>query len=123
MANTFDWIELNAVDMELLSKFHKNVFGWEMKDVEKVQGYEVRIFHTGGNPRMENISRFGIWEKPKTFSGGVLVNIRVDNIEHTLATIVKNGGRVAEEKNFIGPGYRAVFSDPEGNHFALFEDK
>jgi len=123
MPNTFDWVELNAMNLDSLSKFYMNVFGWEIKSIENVQGYEFRIFATGGNPRAENISRFGIWQNPNKPNTGVLIYIWVDNIDIIMERIITTGGKVIEERNFIGPGFRAIFSDPEGNVFALFEDK
>lgn len=123
MTNTFDWIELNAVNLENLSKFYMNVFGWEISSTENVQGCEVKIFNTGGNPRIENLSRFGIWQNPNNPNHGALVYIWVENIDNMLKKIIINGGKVTEEKNSIGPGSRAIFSDPEGNQFALFEEK
>jgi len=123
MPNTFDWIELNAKNLDKLSAFYRNVFGWEIITRENIQGYEFRIFNTGGKPRVENISRFGIWQNPTKSTNGPLVYIWVENINKMLEIIEENGGKVTEGKNFIGPGYRAIFSDPEGNNLALFEDK
>jgi predicted enzyme related to lactoylglutathione lyase len=123
MPNTFDWVELNAKNLDMLSEFYKNVFGWEIKNIENIQGYEFRIFTTGGKPRVENLSRFGIWQNPTKSTNGLLVYIWVENIDTILGKIIVNGGKVTEGKNFIGPGYRAIISDPEGNIFALFEEK
>ena len=123
MPNTFDWVELNAKNLDKLSAFYRNVFGWEIINRENIQGYEFRIINTGGIPRVENISRFGIWQNPTKSTNGPLVYIWVENINKVLEKIEENGGKVTEVKNFIGPGYRAIFSDPEGNNFALFEDK
>jgi predicted enzyme related to lactoylglutathione lyase len=123
MPNTFDWIELNAKNLDKLSAFYRNIFGWEIITRENIQGYEFRIFNTRGKPRVENISRFGIWQNPTKSTNGPLVYIWVENINKVLEKIEENGGKVIEVKNFIGPGYRAIFSDPEGNNLALFEDK
>jgi predicted enzyme related to lactoylglutathione lyase len=123
MANTFDWIELNGRDLILLTDFYVNVFGWKVSNEQTVQGYKFRIFSTNGIPRQKNISRFGIWQNPNKQYKCVLVYIWVDNIDNTISKIKQNGGKILESKNDVGPGYRVVFSDPEGNIFALFEDK
>ena len=57
---------------------------------------------------------------------GVLIHFNVDEIEPTLETILKKGGKVVIPRTKIeaeGRGYFAVFVDTEGNRVGIYADK
>ena len=56
----------------------------------------------------------------------MLIHFNVDEIEPTLETILKKGGKVVIPKTKIeaeGRGYFAVFVDTEGNRVGIYADK
>lgn len=123
MANTFDWIEIRTSDIERTAAFYESVFGWKTTDKETADGTAVWIFDTGGEPRLQNLRRGGIWFRPSGERLGVVVYIVVDDIEVTLRQITELGGKVVDPKAPVGAGYAAFFTDPSGNLLGLYEDK
>ena len=52
---------------------------------------------------------------------GVLVYVRVDNIDVALEKIVNMGGKVIVPKSKENGNKMATFADPDGNLFGLYE--
>ena len=123
MANTFDWIEIRTNNIETSAAFYESVFGWKITDKETAEGSAVWIFDTGDQPRLENLRRGGIWLRPMGDPLGVVVYVRVDDIQRTLKRIMELGGKVVNPKAPIGAGYAAFFTDPNGNLLGLYEDR
>jgi uncharacterized protein len=122
MANTFDWIEIRTNEIEPTASFYETLFGWKTTNKETAGGFEVWIFDTGGEPRLENLRRGGIWLRPKGEALGVVVYIVVDDIEATLQRVTELGGKIAAPKAPVGAGHAAYFTDPSGNLLGLYED-
>lgn len=123
MANTFDWIEIRTNNLETLATFYESVFGWKITDKELAGGSDVWIFDTGGEPRVANLRRGGIWLRPESESLGFVVYVVVEDIEKMLKRITELGGRILSPKAPVGAGYAAYFRDPSGNLLGLYEDK
>lgn len=123
MPNTFDWVEIRTHDVERTARFFERLFGWTAVQEVAAGGSAYRIVDTGGEPRLENLRRGGMWARPEGAASGVVVYVRVDEIEATLARVVELGGRVVEPKVAQGRAYRAAFADPEGNLFGLWEER
>jgi predicted enzyme related to lactoylglutathione lyase len=122
MANTFDWVEIQTRDIEKTANFYENLFGWKIIEKETAEGFDVWIFDTGGEPRLQNLRRGGIWSRPKGESLGIVVYIVVEDIETILKRVTELGGRIVIPKTPQGPAYRACFADPSGNLFGLWEE-
>ncbi len=90
---------------------------------ETTEGFDYWIFDTGGEPRVQNIQRGGLWLRPEDEPLGVVVYIIVDDIEATLKKVTELGGEVVTPKTRQGPTFRACFTDPSGNLFGLWEEK
>lgn len=75
MVNTFDWIEIRTNNIETTATFYESLFGWKTTEKETTDGFEVWIFDTGGEPRLQNLRRGGIWLRPKGEALGVVVYI------------------------------------------------
>lgn len=123
MANTFDWIEIRTGDIEKAAHFYESLFGWKITEKVAADGSPFWIFDTGGEPRVENLCRGGIWLKPAGDALGVVVYILVDDIETTLKKVTELGGRIADPKSPQGRAYKAYFTDPSGNLLGLWEEK
>lgn len=123
MANTFDWIEIKTHDVETTAHFYTALFGWSITKKETADGFDVWIFDTGGEPRIRNLRRGGIWLRPQEESLGIVVYVVVDDIEATLRKVTELGGEVVRPKALLGGGYGAYFTDPGGNLLGLYEEK
>lgn len=53
MANTFDWVENRAKDVEKTADFFENLFGWKVVRKETAKAY---FIDPSGN-------RFGLWQE------------------------------------------------------------
>jgi predicted enzyme related to lactoylglutathione lyase len=123
MANTFDWIEIRTSDIEATAAFYESVFGWKITEKESAGGSAVWIFDTGGEPRLQNLRRGGIWLRPTGEAPRVVVYIVVADIQATLRRITELGGSVVSPRAPIGAGYAAFFTDPAGILLGLYEDQ
>lgn len=123
MANTFDWLEIRTRNIEEGAAFYEGVFGWTVVEEETTEGVDYWIFDTGGEPRIENLRRGGMWLRPDGETLGVVVYIVVDDIEATLKKVTESGGTTVTPKTPQGAGARACFSDPSGNVLGLWEEK
>jgi uncharacterized protein len=123
MSNTFDWIEIKTRDIQKTAHFYESLFGWRIINKEIASESAYWVFDTGGEPRLEDLRRGGIWLRPPGEPLGIVVYIVVDDIEATLKKVVELGGVVATPKAPVGSGYGAYFTDPDGNYLGLYEDK
>ena len=123
MPNTFDWIEIRTHNIAETAHFYESLFGWRIIEKETADGFDVWLFDTGSEPRVQNLRRGGIWLRPQGEPLGVVVYIAVDDIEATLKRVTKLGGKVTISKAPLGAGYGAYFTDPNGNLLGLYEDK
>jgi len=123
MANTFDWIEIRTNDIEATAAFYESLFGWKTTDRETADGSDVWIFDTGGEPRIKNLRRGGIWLRPEGERLGFVVYILVDDIETTLEQVERLGGEVVGSRIPVGAGHAAYLTDPSGNLVALYEER
>jgi len=123
MANTFDWVEIRTKDIAETANFYESLFGWKITEKDTADGFDVWIFDTGGEPRVQNLRRGGIWLRPDGEPLGLVVYIVVDDIETILKKVTRLGGKVVTPKTPQGSNFRASFSDPGGNLFGLWEEK
>ena len=123
MVNTFDWVEIATRNVAEAASFYERLFGWKAIQKETAEGFDVWIFDTGGEPRLENLRRGGIWERPAGDPLGVVVYVVVEDIEAVLHRVTALGGKVLTGKTPRGPAYRACFADPSGNRLGLWEER
>jgi sulfatase modifying factor 1 len=123
MANTFDWVEIATRNVAEAASFYERLFDWKVVQKETADGFDVWIFDTGGEPRLENLRRGGIWERPNDDPLGVVVYVVVDDIEEVLQRARELGGVVITDRTPQGPAFRACFADPSGNRLGLWEEK
>ncbi len=71
---------------------------------------------------MENLGRGGIVPTATGERPGVLVYVRVADLEASLRKVVALGGKVLSPPTRLPGGYSAVFQDPCGNVLALYQD-
>jgi len=122
MANTFDWVEIRTRDTDKAAKFYKDLFGWKVVRMETADGTDYWIFNTGDEPRMENLRRGALWQRPDDADLGVVIYIVVEDIETVLQKVADLGGKIVLPKTHQGPAFKAYFADPDGNLFGLWQE-
>jgi predicted enzyme related to lactoylglutathione lyase len=46
----------------------------------------------------------------------------VDNMEETIQSVIRNGGKIVQPVGMDAPEITARFSDPDGNVFGLYQE-
>lgn len=114
MKATVNHIEIPVLDLLKAKTFYKNIFGWDM-DTESMGG-------SYGIVQEKGYASIGFPVKEKIPKRGIHVVFEVDNIDETLETIKKNGGKIEKVKYEIAPeiGCAGEFLDCFGNWLGLF---
>ncbi|HEV8122205.1 MAG TPA: VOC family protein [Candidatus Polarisedimenticolia bacterium] len=109
------YVEIHASNVEDSSAFYRGVFGWTVR----TRGDGALAFDDTGCVS-------GSWVKDggKNANPRARVYIMVDDIAATLGRIEASGGRVLTPRTDIAPGSGAfaVFADPAGAEFGLYEE-
>jgi len=113
-------IEIPAKDTKGLAQFYADMFGWELRHEPSVDYW---MFRAGGGPgggfvkAGETDASGNMHYKPDS----LLVYLDSDDIDADLAKIESLGGKVVQPKMEIPQtGWFAIFTDPSGNHLALY---
>lgn len=109
------YLEIPANTAEAAAAFYSRIFGWNVR--ERGDG-NLAFDDTGG------VSGTWVKEDDRTPDERTRIYIMVDSIATTLEAIEASGGRVITPRTEIGPnmGAFAVFADPVGNDFGLYEE-
>jgi uncharacterized protein len=116
-SSPFCHIVIPSPDLEKASLFYKQIFGWKTQPY--IPGKNYWFFESG------NVSGAFDGSRAPAVKSVVLV-LRVDDLDATLARIVEHGGRVIQPAGRIGkasPGHDAYFLDPNGNEMGLYSDQ
>jgi len=109
------YLEIPATTPEESAGFYKSIFGWT---VRKRGDGELAFDDTAG------VSGTWVKESDRTPDEHTRVYIMVDDISGSLKKIEAAGGRVLTPRTDIAPnsGAFAVFADPAGAEFGLYEE-
>ena len=109
------YLEIPAKTAEASADFYSNIFGWKIR--RRGDG-EIAFDDTGG------VSGTWVKEADRTPDEHTRTYIMVDAIADTLEQIEAAGGTVRTPRTEIAPGMGAfaVFVDPVGNEFGLYEE-
>jgi uncharacterized protein len=109
------YLEIPANTAQASADFYSKIFGWTVK---KRGDGELAFDDTGG------VSGTWVKESDRTPDERTRTYIMVDDINKTLKQIASGGGRVLTARTVIagGMGAFAVFADPVGNEFGLYEE-
>ena len=109
--------EIPAMDVERLSRFYNECFGWKFEKVQ-MPGFDYWLISTG--PRGKSVgggmyNKTGEHDKPRNF-------IAVDKIDPAIEKFKMAGGTgVVGKQEVPGQGWSFIGADPEGNLVALWE--
>ena len=107
-----NYIELPAPDMAAMKAFYSEVFGWRYQDYGPQYAEIIGAGIEGGLDA--NAGARGPSDQ------GALVIFLSEDLEASLAAIVKAGGRVTVPVFEYPGGRRFHFSDPCGNELAIY---
>jgi uncharacterized protein len=109
------YLEIPAKTAQASADFYSSIFGWKVK---KRGDGELAFDDTGG------VSGTWVKESDRTPEERTRTYIMVDDITETLKQIERSGGRVLQGRTVIGSGMGAfaMFADPVGNEFGLYEE-
>jgi predicted enzyme related to lactoylglutathione lyase len=110
-------IEIPALNPGAAGKFYGDVFGWKIVSDEI---YNYVQFQSKGGPSGGFVEPSETNHVPYK-TDRLLVYLATDDIDATLVAIEAHGGKTVQSKTEIPHvGWWAVFTDPTGNHMALF---
>ena len=109
------YLEIPAKTAQASADFYSSICGW---DVRKRGDGELAFDDAGG------VSGTWVKESDRTSDERTRTYIMVDDIAKTLKQIEKEGGRELQGRTAIGSGMGAfaIFADPVGNEFGLYEE-
>ena|SRR5580765_6525872 len=109
------YLEVPAMTAEASANFYRDIFGWTIR---KRGDGELAFDDRGG------VSGTWVKESDRTPDEQTRIYIMVDDIRAALTKIEAAGGRVLTPRKDIAPGSGAfaVFADPAGAEFGLYEE-
>jgi len=109
------YIEIPAVDIEVSSAFYQTVFGWDIRKREDGSvGFDDGVGEVSGS--------WVTGRKPHDGSG-VMISIMVDDMKVSLKLLVEHGGKIIQPAGVDLSETIALFSDPAGNIFSLYQHR
>ncbi len=119
MKNRVVHFEIGADDPEKMSEFYRNALGWE---INKWEGADYWIVGKE-NDRAEGAINGGIMKRYQNYQ--TINTIQTENLDETIETVVKNGGKIVKPKASMPMGEEIMWwcyvADPEGNVFGLMQ--
>jgi len=109
------YLEIPAITAEASADFYRGIFGWTIR---KRSDGELAFDDSSG------VSGTWVKESHRTRDEQTRIYIMVDDISDSLKKIEGAGGRVLTPRTDIAPGSGAfaLFADPAGNEFGLYEE-
>ena len=109
------YLEIPAITAQASADFYSKIFGWE---VRKRGDGQLAFDDPGG------VSGTWVKESDRTPDERTRTYIMVDDINGALKQIEAGGGRTLTPRTAIGGGMGAfaIFADPVGNEFGLYEE-
>ncbi len=107
------YLEIPALDIAISARFYEVVFGWHIRE------------DGGGNKSFDDstgqVSGMWITGRPPATNPGIMISIMVNSIADTIKLIVENDGKIVQAPGATSTEQVALFSDPAGNVFCLYQ--
>lgn len=120
-ANSLNWFEIPATDIERARSFYGTIFNCELDPVMDMMGMKMSNFpwEPGSGKANGGLCQSDM-HKPSQEGAVIYLNAN-PNIQTIIDRIEKAGGQVVMPKTQISPeiGYMAFFIDSEGNKIGL----
>jgi len=123
--NTVSHFEIYADDPQKLADFYTKMFDWK---ITKMPEMDYIVVHSGDTNEKGMLAQpgainGGIARRPEGFTINGSVNYSmVESIEDSVERAKSLGAKMTKGKTPVpGMGWFAMFTDPEGNNFAVFK--
>jgi len=123
--NAVAHFEIYADDADKLGQFYTSLFDWT---IERVPGMDYRLIKTvetdaKGTPAHGGGINGGILKRPAGYEGRAWVNyVNVESVEAATDRAQELGAKLMKGKSAVpGMGWFAMFTDPQGNPFAVWQ--
>jgi uncharacterized protein len=115
--HTFVHFEIPADSLERAKTFYQEVFGWRIESIEGFPNY------WGARVSDDDSDLHGaVYDRSDGEIPTPLFYIGVDSVDATLEKLRAEGGTVTMPKQAVpSMGWFAVFKDPEGNLFGIWQ--
>lgn len=107
------YVEIPSRDVTESAKFYHHVFGWKIQHREDGS-------HTFDDP-VGCVSGMWVLGAPPATEPRIIISIMVFDAEKTLKDIEANDGKVVEPIGKHYPVITALFSDPTGNVWQIYQ--
>jgi hypothetical protein len=122
---TLNYVQIPAADLEASASFYEDVFGWRINryPAPAPGGTEPQTGYVGFVDSSGQVGGEFVLGRAPTREPGLLPSIHVDSIDDTLSAVSAHGGEIVKPRTAIveGADWQAIFRDPAGNAFALYE--
>lgn len=112
------WVDLGTPDVDAAARFYCELFGWEVPErpnSAELGGYRRAIKNGKDVAGMMPLMQEG---QPPAWS----TYVSVEDADATAAAVTANGGtQIAEPMDVMDLGRMAVFTDPEGGFFGIWQ--
>jgi uncharacterized protein len=118
--------EIPAKDVKRASAFYSKAFGWNITQFPNFEYWSLvtTASDKNGTPTSPGSINGGMGKKGVMAPKDVTVTISVADIDASLATVKKLGGKMSGKKMPVGDmGFSAYFEDTEGNIIGLWQSK
>jgi hypothetical protein len=111
----YNHIEIPYDDEERAKRFYGGVFGWEFRQMQGMDGYDL---YTAGPGELGG----GLGKRGESAGETTRNYILVDSVDEAVKKIQELGGTITTPKDEIpGMGSFAAGTDSEGNPLAIYE--
>jgi predicted enzyme related to lactoylglutathione lyase len=118
--------EIPAKDPKRASDFYTKAFGWQISQFPNFEYWSLVTTAVDKNqmPTTPGAINGGLGKKGEMAPEAVTVTISVKDVDASLATVKKLGGKQVGKKMPVGDmGWSAYFQDTEGNVIGLWQNK
>ena len=125
MNNSVVHFEIYARDAGKLAKFYSSLFDWTIEPMPGMDYHYVKTVDTDaqGMPMRPGAINGGLVVRPAGYEDRGWVNyINVDSLEPAIKRAQDLGATIMKGRTAVpGMGWFAMFADPQGNSFAMWE--
>ena len=123
--NSVAHFEIYADDPEKLSQFYTSLFQWTIEPMKGMDYRWIKTLETDekGRPTEPGGINGGMMKRPAGYEGHAWINyVNVKSLEVTMERAQKLGAKLMKGKSAVpGMGWFAMFIDPQGNPFAIWQ--
>ena len=123
--NTIMHFEIPGEDLENLRGFYSGLFGWKFERAPIPEEYwliQTAPVEDGDTPDRTNLN--GGLAKAESPTRGIINYVSVESLDESSVRIEELGGRILGPKREVPDmGWYVLAEDPEGNRFAIWENR